>query len=234
MSGGTLPLNVPRRPLLLKTAGRTGGVYFRGVPVPDLRLGVFIDAQNTYRGARESFFGEDEPHRYGQFHPVQLAQLIAPRGGPASERCLPEHIRIYTGRPDAAKEPRTYGAHRKQCAAWEHWGAAVIWRALRYPRDWPTSRPQEKGIDVALCIDFVAMAIDGAYDIGVIVSTDTDLIPALEFVQTRFAGQRHVAVATWRGLSTRRRLATQRQNIWCHWLHREDYDAVADLTDYNL
>ncbi len=58
---------------------------------------------------------------------------------------------------------------------------------------------QEKGIDVALCIDFVAMAIDGLYDVGVIVSTDTDLLPALEFTRNRYAGVRHISVAAWDG-----------------------------------
>ena len=84
-----------------------------------------------------------------------------------------------------------------------------------------------------MAIDFVTMAVDGLYDIGVIVSTDTDLIPALEFVRSRFAGQRHVAVAAWRSPQSRRRLSIPGSNIWCHWLNRDDYNAVADLTDYN-
>jgi hypothetical protein len=43
-------------------------------------------------------------------------------------------------------------------------------------------REEEKGIDVALAIDFVTMAVRGEYDVGVIMSTDTDLKPALEAV----------------------------------------------------
>ena len=74
------------------------------------------------------------------------------------------------------------------------------------------------------------MAIDGLYDVGVIMSTDTDLLPALDFTRSRYAGVRHVAVAAWDG---RRRLASPDGNIWCHWLSRADYDAVADTTDYN-
>jgi uncharacterized LabA/DUF88 family protein len=68
----------------------------------------------------------------------------------------------------------------RQCAAWESKGAIVIARALRYPAGWPETKPQQKGVDVALAIDFVTMAIDGQYDVGVIASTDTDLKPALE------------------------------------------------------
>ena len=58
----------------------------------------------------------------------------------------------------------------------------VIQRTLRYPSDWPSRKAQEKGIDVALAVDFVMMAVAEEYDVGVLMSTDTDLKPALEAV----------------------------------------------------
>ena len=119
----------------------------------------------------------------------------------------------------------------KQCDAWESGGARVISRPLRYPRGWPAERAQEKGVDIALAIDFVTMAIEREYDVGVIMSTDTDLRPALEFTNTR-PEVRQAAVAAWRGSGMRQRLAIPGANVWCHWLGRDDYDAVADLTNY--
>ena len=198
-----------------------------------LRLVLFIDAQNSYRSARESFFNVVGPSTNGQFDPQKLGLLIQARGGPVGSDCTLWEVRAYTGRPDPEKDQRTYAAHMKQCAKWDNDGVSVIHRQLRYPRRWPSERAQEKGIDTALAIDFVTMAVDGLYDIGVIVSTDTDLLPALEFVRTRFAGQRHVAVAAWRSPHRRRRLSIPGSNIWCHWLSRNDYESVADLTDYN-
>ena len=195
-----------------------------------LRLALFVDAQNAYRGARDSFFPSGGLSAHGQFSPVQLGQMIAERGGPGGTECILSEVRIYTGRPDPIRESKTYAAHMKQCARWEADGVSVIWRPLRYPPRRTGLPPQEKGIDVALCIDFVTMAIDGLYDVGVIMSTDTDLLPALDFTRNRYAGARHVAVAAWDG---RRRLASPDGNIWCHWLSRADYDAVADTTDYN-
>lgn len=144
--------------------------------------------------------------------------------------CILTDVRVYTGRPDPTRQSKTYAAHMKQCARWEADGASVIWRSLRYPSRRTGLPPQEKGIDVALCIDFVTMAIDGRYDVGVIMSTDTDLLPALEFTRSRYAGVRHVAVAAW---ESRRRLSSPVGNIWCHWLSKADYDSVADTTDYN-
>ena len=198
-----------------------------------LNLALFIDAQNTYRGARASFFYDSAPSSEGQFDPAKLGKLIESRGGPNEVPCVLSEVRIYTGRPDPRKDPRSHAAHMKQCEKWLSDGVTVIHRALRYPRRWPTERPQEKGIDTALAIDFVTMAVDGKYDIGVIMSTDTDLLPALEFVRSRFAGQRHVAVAAWHSPQNRRRLSIPGSNVWCHWLNRGDYDSVADLTYYN-
>ena len=62
--------------------------------------------------------------------------------------------------------------------------------------DWATPA-QEKGIDVALAIDFVRLAITGAYDVGVMMSTDTDLVPALRFVYDYNPGVIYANVAAW-------------------------------------
>ena len=195
-----------------------------------LKLVLFIDAQNTYRGARDSFFPDGGPSYYGQFNPTQLGNLIAARGGPSGISCALSEVRVYTGRPDSNRSPRTHAAHIRQCAVWQAGGAHVIARPLRYPPAATGQPPQEKGIDVALCIDFVTMAVDGHYDVGVIISTDTDLLPALDFVRSRYAGFHYVAVAAWDG---RKRLSLPGANIWCHWLSQADYNAVADTTDYN-
>ena len=196
---------------------------------------MFIDGQNTYRGAREVFFGNRARSTAGQFDPVRLAQIIESRGGPLGRSCFLGEVRVYLGRPDPNRDPRTYAAHIKQCAKWEADQVTVVHRQLRYPPDWPNQRAEEKGVDIALAIDYVTMAIDSDYDIGVIVSTDTDLLPALEFVRHRYGGSRYPAVAWWRAPHGRRsRLSIRGSNIWCHWLSRADYDAVADPTDYNL
>ena len=169
----------------------------------------------------------------GQFDPARLGKLIELKGGPDGAICALLEVRIYTGRPDPRKDPKTYAAHMEQCAQWQRDRVTVVHRELRYPPGWPAHRAQEKGIDTALAIDFVTMAVDGVYDIGVIMSTDTDLLPALEFTRCRYSGVRHVAVAAWRSPHSNRRLSIPGSNIWCHWLHRADYDAVADMTDYN-
>ena len=193
-----------------------------------LRLALFIDAQNFYRSARRSFFtlsGNTYGSVCGQFKPMEIGKLISQRA--KADLC---EVRIYTGRPVADKEPKTYSANMKQCSTWEKEGVTVIHRSLRYPHDWPNSKPSEKGIDVALTVDFVAMGIDKQYDIGIIASIDTDLVPALEYVHHKCGNNCSVGVTAWDGSN---RLRIKGGNIPCYWLKQADYDAVADQTSYS-
>lgn len=196
------------------------------------RVIVFVDAQNTYQGAREAFFRPTDHHACGQVNPLALGKLLCskvPPGTKGDSRAL-DQVRVYTGRPDSTKDPRTYGAHMRQCSVWERSGVVVRARPLRYPRDWPIHRAEEKGIDVGLAVDFVTFAVDGAYDVGIIVSTDTDLRPALEYV----LGMKDAPAeaAAWCG-ETPRGLSVPGARLWCHRLGRPDFDSVADYTDYN-
>ncbi|MGF7236579.1 MAG: NYN domain-containing protein [Frankia sp.] len=114
--------------------------------------------------------------------------------------------------------------------------------ATKDPRGWPAAspqgeRPQEKGID-ALALDFAIMAVRGEYDVGIVFSTDTDLIPALEIMvaMTGPAGEPPRAeVAAWqvRGRRGTPRLSIPNRNIYCHWLAEDPYLAVRDDTNYS-
>ncbi len=120
------------------------------------RVTLYIDAQNVLEGARQCFHS-DVPKHYtdGQIDPFALGNLICERPPPGLSRLLNE-VRIYTGRPDSSKEPKTYSARMRQCDAWKRAGAIVIPRALRYPSDWPKAKARQKGVDVELAIDFIA------------------------------------------------------------------------------
>ena len=196
------------------------------------RMIVFVDAQNFYRSARRAFFDDGlDPYRFGQFHPSALGELLAARD---AGRTLAE-VRLYTGRPDAYLQPAAHRANVLQCQAWEQAGCSVFTRQLRYPYGWPDNaggqRPQEKGIDVRMALDIALLAYKGHYDVGVVCSADTDLIPAIEEVLADERGIQ-VEVAGWRAGRFRQRLSIKSQNLWCHWLSREDYERVRDDTDY--
>jgi len=202
---------------------------------PKQRLILFLDAQNFYRGARRAFFSQQDSSVCGQVDPMKLAELLCSLRKQTEDTMVHE-VRLYTGRPSATREPKTYAAHMKQCHAWATAGVNVIYRSLRYPFDWPDSKAQEKGIDVTLAIDFVALAVQGKYDVGVMASSDTDLKPALEFVYSEYGKlcNAKVEVTAWQSLNSLSRLSIPGVNLWCHRLDRSHYDSIEDNTDYNL
>ncbi len=85
---------------------------------------------------------------------------------------------------------------------------------------------------MALAIDFVRLALEDQYDVGVLMSTDADLKPALEIVTTHAA--RRVEVAAWSSEGTyNQRLVIRGTRLWCHWLDRKVYEQVCDTTNYS-
>ncbi len=46
-----------------------------------------------------------------------------------------------------------------------------------------SGKPREKGTDVKISIDLIIGAIDDYYDTAILISSDTDLIPALRYVK---------------------------------------------------
>lgn len=198
------------------------------------RVILFIDHQNVYKCARETFFDKYTSHfTAGQFDPVAMAELLCTRAPDGFTRRV-EQVRVYTGQPDGTKDSKGYGASRKQYQFWRDCGAEVIARPLRYPPNYPKDRPEEKGVDVKLAIDFIALAMDGAYDVGIIASTDTDLVPAIDFVVQRYSANRRAEVTAWTGSRRNPRLSSKLKPIWCHWLNRSDYDQIEDTTNYTL
>ena len=193
------------------------------------RLVLFVDAQNVYMGARDAFFTPSAPSTDGQVDPSAIAELIARRQAAAGYPCSVRQVRVYSGFHTPEGNPTAYAAYRSQSAGWKSRGCEVIGRPLRYPRVAGES-PQEKGIDVALAIDFVRLALDNVFDVGVLFSTDTDLLPALEFVRDKYGTAVHVTTAAWDSDTSPRPL--RMPGMWCHKLTLEDYRAVHDPTHY--
>ena len=198
--------------------------------MPD-RVMVFLDYQNVYMAARHAFYPSPAaiPHWEGQVDPLALGQLLAERS-PFDRTLVGVHI--YRGVPDSTKDPKGYGACMRQIASWSRSEEVrVVARPLRYPHGWPGKKPEEKGIDVSIAVDFVLMAAQREYDVGILMSADTDLKPALEAVVS--LGSARVEVAAWSNqYGHSKRLAIKSTRIWCHWLDRGDYTAVLDQRDY--
>jgi uncharacterized LabA/DUF88 family protein len=154
-----------------------------------MRTIIFIDYQNMYRSAREAFGWEAEGGQFGSFRPLGLARLLTSE----EDRDLVA-VRVYTGVPTPEGDARGHGAMQRRLQAWRAEDPALVYvfdRPLRYP----PPRGREKGVDVQLAVDFVRLALDDEYDLAVLASADSDLVPALEFVHGRFPDKVIEAVA---------------------------------------
>ena len=109
-------------------------------------------------------------------------------------------------------------------------------RPLRYrPTAWSFGAPsawrsEEKGIDVLIALDIALGARDGRYDVAVVVSADTDLVPALEVA---LAAGRQVETATWVGSASRQwPLSVPSRRLWHHDLDERRFGYVRDDTNH--
>jgi len=145
-----------------------------------LRAVVFVDYQNMYRGARRAFGWESHPGHFGNFKPIGLARVLTQ----GADRNL-EQVRVYTGVPTPEKDRRGNQITQRRLAAWVSDNPKCV-EIFPRPLSYPPREGREKGVDVELAIDIVEMALDDKYDIAIIASADTDLVPALQMVHSRY------------------------------------------------
>lgn len=190
------------------------------------RVAVFVDYQNVYRIARDAFgFGYDAHYR-GQVHPQRLGLKLA---GVADDRRTLACVRMYRGSPSPTKDGKGAGAFDRQVHSWFQ---QPMTRVCTRPLNYRTDPPREKGIDVKIAVDIVVGAVRNEFDVCVLFSADTDLLPALEYV-AEVKGLDAVEVAAWLPPNApANRLTLGGGNIWCHLLDERDYKHVADETDY--
>lgn len=73
----------------------------------------------------------------------------------------------------------------------------------------------------------------GEYDVAIVFSGDTDLIPAVEMAFRRTTLR--IEIASWRrgqAALVPTEMAAGRRLPWCHFLGERDYDDVRDRTTY--
>lgn len=186
------------------------------------RIAVFFDNQNVHLVGRGRFARTLPPYRCVP-NPVRIADLIADRRKHPS---VAANIRVYRGRPDPDRQHLIASANDAQASAWAQDPRVTMVRRMLNYRGWPQLPGQEKGIDVAVAVDLLYLAIRGDYDALVLFSSDTDLVPALEAITGLRLG--HVEVACWDGARSLRLGDARPSRPWCHWLTRDDWDSVTE------
>jgi len=197
------------------------------------RLALFIDYQNAYKGARTALgVGDEDSHIHGQFDPVELARLLARRQPSYHGARLRQitQVSIYRGLPGASHDSVGYGATRRQIAKWRAscpTGTTPQLDIHLRPLDYSLGSPREKGIDVLLALDLAFGAANDDFDVVMLFSGDSDLLPALERAHSFGVSCETVS---WQG--GRRHLPRKPFISWEHKLTELDYSDVEDVTDY--
>lgn len=208
---------------------------------PASRVVVFIDGQNAFQECRRLY-------SHGETHPLLLADHLA-----QGRRLV--GVRFYSGVHDPTKNPRGRQRTDRRHNLARNVGVTVIERQLRYRWEWgfdpdalpdprrnrgatlqvavsPYQRPREKGIDLAIGLDVIDLALQRYMDVAVIVSSDNDLCEA--------ARATHAAtVLTGARVSVEAAVFNERTQAillnhydYTHQLRYAEFEAAKDNFDY--
>ena len=130
------------------------------------RVAVFMDGANIYRAFRTAFGS-------ARYSPVKLATELA-AGRPLVRATF--HIAAVPQQMGAQlyADQQRFLTHLKQQPGLTVWTGRMAQTNARW---------YEKGVDVKIATDMVAMAYAGDYDVAVLVSGDGDLAPAVHEVR---------------------------------------------------
>jgi uncharacterized LabA/DUF88 family protein len=214
-----------------------GRGYFLGISAVLLepstkRAAVFVDGQNLYHAARESF-----GYTYPNYDVRALAQALCQAQGWSLAQA-----RFYTGLPDPADDPLWHSFWSQKLAVMGRQGIHVFTRVLRY-RNRMVRLPdgtrhtflagEEKSIDVRIALDVIRLAQRREYDVALLLSQDQDLSEVADEIRVIAREQGRwikIACAFPFSPTTRNRRGVDKTD-WVR-IDRATYDACLDRRDY--
>jgi uncharacterized LabA/DUF88 family protein len=113
-----------------------------------------------------------------------LLQLIFFECSHSEQRFEGVHFYVSTPESDPAAEKIVELLHKMRGIQVNRFSTKSRKRKCPYCQK-SVRRREEKGADVALVTDMLSHAWNGSYDMGCLVSTDSDFIPAVRFLQSR-------------------------------------------------
>lgn len=196
------------------------------------RTVVFVDGQNLFHAARESF-----GYPFPNYDAAALAQAVCHNYGWHLTQ-----VRFYTGIPDPADDAFWHDFWSAKLGVMGRQGIHIFSRSLRY-RNRTVRLPdgtvhtflsgEEKGIDVRIALEVIRMAHHRLYDVALIFSQDQDLSEVAEEIRV-IAGEQNrwikIASAFPFSPTTRNRRGVNKTD-WIR-IDRATYDRCLDRRDY--
>lgn len=135
------------------------------------RVAVYIDGGNTYRKLKDLKLPEEGK----RFDFSALVSHLVGERDLISKRYYVGQVRNHD---DSEKSEHLVKKQQQFLESLRNTGFEVKAGKIMYDN----GRIREKGVDVKLAIDLVIGAADDLYDSAIVISSDTDLIPAIKYV----------------------------------------------------
>ena len=137
------------------------------------RVAIFIDGGNFYQRIRH----DGLVPKGVRLDYVRFAEFLA-RGREISSKSY--YIGIVRNHDNSPKSQKMVESQQKLLSGLEKDGYLIKRGKIVYD-----NKIREKGVDVQIAIDLVIGAVEDSYDVAIIVSSDTDLIPAIRYVRAK-------------------------------------------------
>lgn len=164
------------------------------------RVSIHIDGANFYMLALKPFDIKDANFDYERFA-LMLAngREIVPRGKRFYIGTVPERVGDVKSKAAVSRQTSLFtrlhtmgwetktSIHKKKFERVTVDNRVQDWEKLleKGIQSFAFEKYVEKGIDVKLSTDLIVGAVDDRYDTALVVSSDTDLIPAIDWVRSR-------------------------------------------------
>ncbi len=137
------------------------------------KVAVYIDGNNFYKylKSKEVNFPKGTKFNFSEF----VDFLIGER------ECVSKryYIGIARNTDDTQKSRQIVSGQQKFLSRIENEGFVIKRGRVMYDK----GRIREKGTDVKIAVDLIVGAVDNLYDTAILVSSDTDLIPATRYIK---------------------------------------------------
>ncbi len=163
------------------------------------KVAVYIDGSNTYNKLKKlGLPEEDKRFDFSAFvsHIVGERQLVSKR----------YYVGIVRNHDSTHKSEKLVRKQQQFLETLRSTGFEVKPGRIMYDG----GRIREKGVDVKLAVDLVIGAADDLYDIAIIVSSDTDLVPAIKYARYKRKNVEYVGFAGAPSLGMIKECNTQR------------------------
>lgn len=178
------------------------------------KVAIYIDGNNFYKYLKDKEVGFPKGVK---FYFDKFADFLVKDRECVSKRY---YIGIARNVDDTEKSKQIVKGQQKFLSAIEKDGFVVKRGRVMYDK----GRIREKGTDVKIAVDMIIGAIEDKYNTAILVSSDTDLIPAIKYL--KFRGKKLEYV----GFSHKPSLGIQKHADLSILLRLEDIDKFTEKT----